>query len=115
MFNTVHSQKFEVPTQSDVVRPDLSFTIKEIQQRFTLHQIIANGKDSNKNYLLSSDSNEFDSPAVNLPQNYDLVNAYADSNRVYNARMHFINRTCFRTTNTIDPLDKNNDDVTSQN
>ena len=102
MFNTVHSQTFDVPTQSDVVRPDLSFTLKEIQQKFTLHQIIANGNDTTKNYLLSPDSNEFDSPSVNLRQNYDLVDAYADSNRIYHARRDFVNSIRIPKKRTID-------------
>lgn len=87
MFNTVHRKTFELPTESPIVRPDLSFSIKEIQQKFTMHQLVVENEKVQNNYLLSSDSDEFDSAPAEVPQNYDLVNAYADSNRLRAARL----------------------------
>lgn len=90
MFKTVHRKTFELPTESPIVRPDLSFSIKEIQQKFTMHQLVVENEKVQSNYLLSPDSDEFDSTPAEVPQNYDLVNAYADSNRLRSARMDLL-------------------------
>lgn len=88
MWNNRNYEKFKVSEESNV-RPDLSFTIQEIKQKFTLQQILINSKDVENNYLLDASSNDFDCPPVEVRQNYDLVDAYADSNRLYSARLAF--------------------------
>lgn len=90
MFKVVHRKTFALPTESDIVRPDLSFSIKEIQQKFTLQHLILNNRNVQDNYLLSPNSDDFDSPSVETPQNYDLADAFSDTHRVYNARKSFV-------------------------
>lgn len=73
-------------TVRPVVRPDLSFTVKEIAKRFTLQNIILQSQNSNPLYNGDANDNDFDQPAVNVPQMYDLVDARADTMRVLGAR-----------------------------
>lgn len=73
-------------TVRPVVRPDLSFTVKEIAKRFTLQNIIIQSQNSKPLYNGDATDNDFDQPAVNVPQMYDLVDARADTMRVLEAR-----------------------------
>lgn len=79
-------QPHNCTTVRPVVRPDLSFTVKEIAKRFTLQNIIMQSHNSNPLYNGDATDNDFDQPAVNVPQMYDLVDARADTMRVLEAR-----------------------------
>ena len=79
-------KKHDCTTAHLIVRPELSFTIKEIAQRFTLQNIIAEGQRSNPIYNGDSTDVDFDQPSVNVPPMYDLVDARDDTMRVLQAR-----------------------------
>lgn len=79
-------KKHDCTTVRPIVRPDLSFTIKEISKRFTLHNIIDASHRSNPIYNGDSNDVDFDQPSVNVPPMYDLVDARNDTMRVVNAR-----------------------------
>ena len=79
-----------LPEDNPAVLPDLSFTVQEICNKFTLQRVILDSKNAEANYLLDSRSNDFDSVPANVPQGYDLVDARADALRVTNARLAYI-------------------------
>lgn len=79
-----------LPENNPAVLPDLSFTVQEIVNKFTLQRVILESQNASPNYLLSSGSNEFDSAPTNIPQGYDLVNARADALRATTARLDYI-------------------------
>ena len=79
-----------LPEDNPAVLPDLSFTVQEICNKFTLQRVILESKNAEANYLLDSRSNDFDSAPSNVPQGYDLVDARADALRVTNARLAYI-------------------------
>lgn len=80
-----------LPEDNPAVLPDLSFTVQEICNKFTLQRVILESKNAEANYLLDSRSNDFDSAPANISQGYDLVDARADALRVTNARLAYIN------------------------
>lgn len=80
-----------LPEDNPAVLPDLSFTVQEICNKFTLQRVILESKNAEANYLLDSRSNDFDSAPANIPQGYDLADARADALRVTNARLAYIN------------------------
>lgn len=81
-----------LPEDNPAVLPDLSFTVQEICNKFTLQRVILESKNAEVNYLLDSSSNDFDSVPTNVPQGYDLVDARADALRVTNARLAYIDK-----------------------
>ncbi len=69
----------------DEAIPDLTYSIKELREKFVLETEILRGQMARKGeYLIQNAKTDedfelaFDSPSVSLPSNYDYVDADAD-------------------------------------
>ena len=73
--------------------PDLTFTIKELTQRFQVDQLLLYNKQAQAMFDIKDDKNlsdsDFDRPSVNLPKNFDLVDSYNASKKFVEVRTAF--------------------------
>lgn len=60
--------------------PDLTFTIKELSQRFQINQLLLYNKQAQAMFDIKDGAkitdDDFDRPSINLPKNFDLVDSY---------------------------------------
>ena len=82
---------FSKGEEKSLTRPEMSFTIKEIKERFTLHQLVRDGINANPQYMLDATSDEFDAPAINVTETYDILDARDSALRAQRARMDILN------------------------
>lgn len=90
-WNTDHSIFVHDISDEDFAIPDLTYSIQELRQKFTLESELLQGKLKRPaQYLFNNidENNEdeaFDSPSVDLPRDFDLVDADAAKTDIRNA------------------------------
>lgn len=84
-WNHVHRVMFHDIGEVDEAIPDLTYSIKELREKFVLETEILRGQMARKGeYLIQNAKTDedfelaFDSPSVSLPSDYDYVDADAD-------------------------------------
>ena len=85
-----NDQSFSAGEGKSLTRPEMSFTLKEIKERFTLHQLLRDGQNANPQYMLDATDNDFEAPAVNVTENYDILDARDSALRSQRARMDYL-------------------------
>lgn len=83
-------QKFDQGEEKSLTRPEMSFTIEEIKKRFTLQTLAYEANAANPQFMLAAESDEFDAPAVNITENYDILDARSATHDALLARMHYL-------------------------
>lgn len=83
-------QKFDKGDAKSLTRPEMSFTIEEIKKRFTLQTLAYEANAANPQFMLPAESDEFDAPAVNINENYDILDARSATHDALRARVDYL-------------------------